>query len=281
VAVVRGRLSAVVVHALAAAAFVVVVGAGSRAYAHPLVEQGFHRYAEADFAGALEAFSQAWSANGLERDDVVRVLAGRAMVHFAMSDTLALNAALASLASLEPEYTFPREAPPELAAGLAEARERIGGQLAIEVAVAWRGPDAELTARTVHGPSGLVSRVVLHAHGAGARVQTGDDSLVVTDARGHLGYWAEAIGPGGSVLTTLGSATSPLDSSAGMPAIGVDAGGGGGALGGGNDDSSGGVTPWLWVGLGAVVVAGAVIAVLLATSGGTSDQTQPGAPFVL
>ncbi len=260
------------------AAVVAFSASASRAYAHPLVDEGYRRYSEADFSGALDSFARAWSARGLQRDDVVRVLAGRAMVYFATNDRASLQAALASLAVLEPTYAFPREAPPELAQGLDREVARARGTLGIEVTVEWRGEDAMLSSRVSHDPSRIVSAVRLYARVSGARPLTGEGTLLVPGARDGVSYWAEAIGPGGAVLATEGSESAPREAQHDGVALGVieDPSGGGATA-----DTGGGVSPWLWVGIGAVVVIGVIGTLLLVSSGGKSDSTQPGAPFVL
>nr|MDQ3038150.1 hypothetical protein [Myxococcota bacterium] len=81
-------------------------------------------------------------------------------------------------------------------------------------------------------------------------------------------YFAEAIGPGGVVLSRAGSRDAPRTWS-----------GSGAAGGGGGDDA-------LWIGLGigaGVVVLGIVIAVIAVTAApsGPSDRTQPQLPVIV
>lgn len=266
------------VAALTLVATLAVSGAPSRALAHPLVDEGYRRYSEADFSGALDAFGRAWAARGLDRTDVVRTLAGRAMVFFATNDAAGLQAALSSLAVLEPEYAFPREAPPDLAQGLASEHARVGGALAIEVTVEWRGNDAFLSSRVAHDPGHMVTAVKLHAQAAGGDAVEGEGTLLVPSAGERVSYWAEAIGPGRSVLATEGSRAAPREATQTGVALGVTEDSSAGAVDTGSGD---GISPWVWVGVGAVVVIGVVGTLLLVSSGGTSDSTQPGAPFVL
>lgn len=260
------------------ASIAVLGGSASRAYAHPLVDDGYRRYSEADFAGALDTFSRAWAATGLVRTDVVRVLAGRAMVFFATNDAAGLRSALASLASLEPAYEFPREAPPDLAQGLATERARVGGTLAIEVTVEWRGNDAFLSSRVGHDPGRMVRSVQLHARAGNGDALDGEGTLLVPDAGDSVTYWAEALGPGTAVLATQGSEAAPREATQSGVALGVTQDS---SANGRMADSGGGISPWVWVGIGAVVVIAVVGTLLLVSSGGTSDATQPGAPFVL
>ena len=264
--------------ALTLVALFAICGATTRAYAHPLVDEGYRRYSQADFSGALDTFGRAWSGSGLERRDVVRILAGRAMVFYATNDTQGMRAALASLAALEPSYAFPREAPPELAQGLAAEVARLGGALAIEVTVEWRGEDAQLSARVGHDPGRMVGTVELHARTQGAHPLEGEGTLLVAGAGQAVVYWAEAIGPGGAVLATEGSQAAPHRAPRNAVALGVPEDS---SAPGGTTDSGGGISPWIWVGIGAVVVIAVVGALLLVCSGGTTDSTQPGAPFVL
>ena len=253
---------------LASCASVAAVSIASPAWAHPLVDEGRAKYAEADLSGALDAFARAEASSDLSLDDLLTLLETRVLVQRALGDEDAAARDLRWLASVAPGHELPSEAPPEMARELEDLRASRGGPIAISVEGHATDSGVVLRARVERDPDGMVREVRIHHRELGMPWVT----TAATEARvpaGTVEHWAEAVGPGGAVLATAASAEEPRRFSV------EDHDGGEVAAG---DD---GVPLWMWIGGGAVAVGLVVIvAVLIGSGGGESDQTRPGFPSV-
>lgn len=236
---------------------VVVCGLPAGAAAQASVDEGWRRVLDADFEGAMAAFDAA-EAGPLTRAELVRILEGRAFVHFARGDEDAVAAALVRLGAIAPEHRFAPETPPELRERFAELAT--SGALELIVDVQIRDDDARLEARATGDPGGLVRHVRV-----GARVD--DDGEWVTaqdeplrlpfDRARALFFYGEALGPGGAVLARDGSRETPRL----RPGEG-----------------SGDDVPWGWIGLGVgAAVAVAVVVAIVVVVAQPADTT-PTAP---
>jgi hypothetical protein len=200
----------------------------------------------------------------------------------------AMERDLAGLAALEPGRTLPAAAPPEVlerwAAIIATAEP-----LELLAVARWEVGVVAVRAVSDGDPGGLVRRIRVGARLVGRDYALGDDrvELVTADDSG-VEYYAEAIGPGGAVVATAGSAEAPL-TSAPPPTAGMTPHTGNGGDGGGDAtlvdpepterDRGGGPSlgVWLAIGGGAVVLAAAVIiTILFATSQGDPDTALRG-----
>lgn len=241
------------------------------ALAHPRVEEGRQRLDEADFEGAMQAFSQAEREGGMTAADVARLLEGRAMVHLALGQRDGMDTALRRLASLDPDHEFAPGVRPEIRARF----EALGDAERLALDVDAEPGDGGLVVRAEirHDPAGLVEEVAVGGRTASAGEQSGAGGEVLLRALSGetVEYWVRALGPGGAIVAEAGTPDTPL--SARMPGdASLEVAGPG--------DGDGDRPPWLIIGAaagGALVVA-VVIAILVASSGGSSDRTQPTAP---
>jgi hypothetical protein len=265
--------------------------AASTALAHPLVDQGVRHYEQARFDRALRAFRRAEAGDDLTRDDLLLLLSTRALVHHADGEQEAMEADLLRLATLEPDHALPASAPPRVRRAFERIRARISEPLTLQVDIGRTDHGLRLAARVRGDDAGLVQRVSLFARTGASfeaaeraemEVEVGDDEAVE--------YYAEAVGPGGAVVVTEGTAESPRSVT---PAT-LDAAGSGGVSAGlvtetrmrrrgpavelddDVEETSSSPLPWL-VG-GALAAVAAVVAVILLTGGSQTDETVLSAP---
>lgn len=238
---------------------------------HPQVQEGRRLHAEADFAGALRAYAAAEAAEDLAREDLIALLEGRALVHYALDDRDATLATLRALASIDPAHEFPADVPPEVRAAFVQARQSTGGErvrLRIEREDVAGG--VALRAVVAGDVGNLVREVVITARVSrerGGEWESGAGGILQLDAGDGsvVEYYAVAEGPGGAPVATLGTARAPRSFTLGAADGGLGAGGAGG--------EGGGTSPWIFVGIGAGVVAVGVVAAILIAGGGAGDQT--------
>jgi len=290
-AVVRGGRShgrfgapvmAVVAFALALAGHALV--APSTAAAHPLVDEGRRRFEQADFEGALDAFARAESATDLTRDDVIDLLEARALVHLGMGSPEAMRADLSRLVTIAPDHEWDARVAPDVRAAFLEIRGRSPGPLRLVAHAEAVAGGVSVRAEVVHDRASLVRRVQVSARRAGrAWTRVSDAPLVLPSVAGELvEYYAEAIGPGGAVLATAGTSGAPLHAATRARASeeqGAMSAGATSPSTSARDSDGGGLSPWIWIGIGAAVVAAGVLVALLVTGAiGGDPDTQP-SPF--
>jgi hypothetical protein len=261
----RGAASALVAVAC------LLVAAGARAE-HPRVVEGQRLYGQADFAGALRAFAAAESSEDLSRGDLIALLEGRALVHFALDAREEATADLTALASVDPAHEFSGETPPEVRNEFASARRRTGGErVRVRIETEQSAGGVSLRAAVAGDVARLVREVVITARAGSGEWESGAGGILRVDApRGtRVEYYAVAEGPGGAPVATLGTQSAPQAMVMGGTAplgVGRD---------GDLDDRDGGGAAWLWIGVAAgVVVVAAVVTALLITSSAESDQTR-------
>jgi len=281
-------------------ALLVVVCAPGVAYAHPLLDEGERKYEDADFQGALDAFARAEQASDLTRDDLVRLYTRRAMVHHAMQHPEELEADVFRLAHLDRALRLPRAAPPAVRRAYEQAVARVSGTLRVDVEVESMPGGTRLVARVSDDNAGLVQSLRVRARVAGGPWRrTERAALEVPAAAGAtVEYVAEAIGPGGAVLTHAGTDDAPLRTTlapalveAATPATttataGSAASGGSAAASGTSSPAipgaplrvdEGGAPVWPWLVAGGVVLAAAVVVVaLFVVPGPAGDQPVSG-----
>ncbi len=184
----------------------------SSAWAHPLVDEGEALLGEARFAEALERFERASQGDDLRREDVLRMLEGRALAHRALGDDAAMAEHLVMLAALDPTHAFPDHVPPEVQWRFRVLSERSPGRLRVRVGVRFRDGEVILTTTLEGDPGGLVRSVSLSGREPGGEwhgATDGDLTLPVGTSR-ELEYHVTVVGPGGAPLVEQGSAATPL-----------------------------------------------------------------------
>ncbi len=254
-------------------AFLWLVGPVGVAFAHPDVDEGKELLMEAEFERALEAFARAEERDDLTREDLVELLGARSLAHLAMDDAGALRQDLRQLASLDPEHRWGREAPPELSEAFAQTLEVVDGIVGVRSETEGVPGGVSIDAETSNDHGNLVRELRVFTRSGGGSWHRRRGGTQAAPAGQRLDYYVEAIGPGGAVLASEGSRDEPLRS---QPALG------GGSLIRASDDDEGGISPWVWVGIGAgvLVAAGVVLAILLIGNASPSG-TQPESPLVI
>lgn len=178
------------------------------ASAHAQVDRGWELYAQAEFAGALEAFDEAEARESLDLDQWVRLLEGRALVFFALEDVDAMRATLARLARVAPDHALAPDAPPEIARAFLDARSEVAEPLRLELEGEREDGGYRLRASLVGDRGDLVLSVRTFGRPEGGEWSQSDQTLrVQADA---VEAYAEALGPGGARVRTRGSSDDPL-----------------------------------------------------------------------
>jgi len=263
------------------------------AHAHPLVERGVERYYHADMRAAERSFRQATEASDLTRDDLVQLLLYRALVRFAASDWTSVDADLRALASLDPQRSLPPEAPPPVVERWDRVRRTITEPLSVDVR-ATAVPEGAVLRAEAHGDvGGLVRAVRIHARVASRAWSTdnGPEAHVAAPSGSRLAYYAEAIGPGGAVVATVGTRATPRTLEVNVsPASGTseprvvavprDRASSSSILTAGDEqrdeDEGGSSTAWWIVGIGGAVLAAAVVGVAIAINDDPDGATVVG-----
>lgn len=264
-----GRLHIV----LLGGALIVGIGA-SPARAHPLVDEGRRLFGAADFEGALAALERAYQSDELTLAELVELLETRVLVYQALGNAQGTEAALRTLAAVAPDHAFAPEVPPGAGRRFREIVASRPGTLGVDVRREESGDTVRFEGVVRNDPDGVARAVRLHAHAGDGEWQSaeGELSLALED-RDAAAWYAEVIGPGGTVLATEGSRAAPRRFVVGGAAVGDGAS----PL---TTEPGDGTMPWLWMGIGgaALVVTAAVVLVLIGSSGET--QTRVDGPAV-
>lgn len=253
--------------AVALVAFAVVLLAPALALAHPLVDEARARFDEAEFEASIRALDRAERAGDLSMDDLVQVLQLRILCEVALGRGNRVEDAAERILSLDPARSLGGEMPPEVHELADRIRARLGGRLSISASF---DPDAGRIITAIdHDPGRLVREVRIHSRRAGDeryRTTTGDEAEA---PESPLEFYAQAIGPGGVVIATDGTAGEPRTHGAEADFQ--------------TESSDGGVSPWLWIGLGAGVaaIAGVIIAIVVVASSEESNLSRPSYPAVV
>jgi hypothetical protein len=236
------------------AAMALVLSYAAPAFAHPLVERARESYAQGDFEAAAITLEAIGDDAGLSADDLVALLEIRALARRALGDDRGAEDALATLASLRPSHRFGPEVPPEVQDQFARLR---GDRISIEARAHVANGELVVRARTTD-PARLIRRVRIAVRAAGAwSEEDGTERRIATGSE-STEWYAEAIGPGGAIVASFGSAGDPHVASG---AIAV---------------ASGGFDPWPLIGITAGILAagGIVLAIVLAFTAGTDTRVE-------
>lgn len=191
--------------------FLLALLAPGSVHAHPRVERAVELARMANFEAALHAFEEAEAAEDLQRDDLLELYEARALVHFALSNHVELEADLGRLASLDPERQLGGEFPPEIATTFRELAAEQPGLLTVVVTPSTDRGRIRLQAHTENDIRQLVTRTTIHGRVDGGpwRRLRGDTLEVDADGLSEIEYYAVAIGAGGVHVAALGSEESP------------------------------------------------------------------------
>lgn len=180
----------------------------STASAQSPVDAGWRLYEEAEFAAALEAFDEAEARESLTLQEWIRLLEGRALVHFARGELDAMRATLDRMARVAPDHALATDAPPEIVRAFLEARESITQPLRLELRGERQEGAFELEA-SLQGDRGdlvLSLRTFARPEG-GAWTQSDERIRIEADV---VEAYAEALGPGGALVRARGSSSEPM-----------------------------------------------------------------------
>jgi hypothetical protein len=248
-----GLLAAVCVHV-----------ASATAYAHPKVDEARQRLEAAEFDAALRLLAEAEAGSELTREDALRLLELRALVHLALNEDEAAVETLRVLAVLSPEHALPPQTSPDLVAALKRARESAPAAPRLVVERALLPDGVRVSAAVEDDQLGVARSLRLWTRIAGQpwRSTLATETLVAAAPGQRVEYRADALGIGGAPV--LSSEPGSLLVPAGRERVAAE--------------GVGGTSPWLYAGVlgGALAVGGAVaMIVLLGQSDGSSTQLSP------
>ena len=235
------------------------------------LEQARQLFWEARFEDALAAADRAEQGDDLTREDLIALYELRAQIERGQRDRDGMRAALERLAAVDPDHEFGRAIPPDIVALFDELRADASAPIAVDARAEPRSDGAVVHATAAEDPLGLVREVRVHARQPGGEWQTGTSPLETGSAT--VEYYAEAVGPGGAVIASAGTADAPRSASVAVQMDGEEPAEA--PVEQPSDDGTGMEIPWLWVGAGAGAVALLAIVIALLASGG-GDDAPPG-----
>lgn len=246
--------------------------------AHPDLDKAIASAEEAEFEAALSGFERAIASGTLNRDELITLLAERALVLHALGQRGALAWDLATLALIEPGHDLGRRAPPELVSAFADAAARQGAAVKIRASCAPSGAGLNVTARVTGLSDPSLASVRIHTRqGRGDDIiHDGTEAEVSVPAGETLRFSAELVGLGQVVLAQDGSPEEPKLCES--PTLGEPS-----AVAVGTTRQDGKSNKlWWWLGAGGVVAIAAVtVGVVVAKSGDdSSSDTSVGKPMV-
>jgi len=229
------------------------------------LDQARTHLANADFARAVRAYDRAEANDTLDRDALVSLYEGRATAHWALGHEDLARSDLRALGSIDPEHTFPPEAPPALREAFTQsAHDAIRMSITVDRSSSSTTVSAEVNA----DPAGLVRSLRWHGRVADGEWQT-EASATMTIDSDHVEAYVEAIGPGGAVVARADLPAAPVETAeiltppTATPTPTTPAP---------NND-------WLWAGIaigaGAAVIAIVVIIAIVATLPNDATQLAP------
>ena len=226
------------------------------------------RYEEADFEAALAALARAERGSDLDADGAVELFRLRALVHLGMGDQDGMREAVRALMLIRPSVELDETTPPEVR----QAADAIRGELSplrVEALLEPTDEGARIDAEVQGDVAGLVRAIRVHTRVAGGSWLTGEPPVSLDVPSGaQLSYRAEALGPGGAVIASDGTADDPRTWTSTAEVT---------------EDDEGSGSTWAIVGIGGALAVGLAVVLVVVLSGGGSDNenTQPTLPMAL
>jgi hypothetical protein len=241
----------------AALVVLLVQGGVATARAHDGVDRARALLEEARFDDALELADEVERGGGLDRAALLDVLEVRAVAAHALGRHADALTALRTLASVAPSHVLGPQVNPQLRERFDELRAETD-PLRVEVTEESDGAAVVLRAEVTGDTLSLVRRVDVNARtGDEWRTEEGSIRLEGDDLRVRVAWYAEAFGPGGAVVATEGTRAEPR--------IFVPSGVG----------EDGGLSPWIFVGIGAGVLVVAAVIIIAAVAASSGDPQTP------
>ena len=241
------------------------------ALAHPLLDQGKRLAADLEFDAALSAFDKALASGTLSKDELVQLLAERALVLHALRRKDALVNDFVWLSALAPDFRLDLRAAPELTALWTSIRDQGRGPLRVALVQEPAGAGEVAARAELRGtvPEGARARLFLRREGERFAPLALPELHESGKAGTTLEVYAQALALGDVVVAQDGDADQPLRLTLSQPTKGAASG---------SDEHQPSWARrhrgWLIGGAALVVVAAAVVTgVLVAEARGTSDQT--------
>lgn len=181
-----------------------------RVGAHPAVDEGIEAANDARFDDALRAFDRAFSATDLTREELVRMLVQRAIVHAAVRATADLDADLRALVMLDPAFALPQIAPPNVRRRFEAVRMEPRATPAMDVTVGFTATGTTFAVRVTGIDASLISRIRVFARAPrGVFVSAEGPSAELAVGSQTVEWYAEVLGPGGVRLLHEGEEGAP------------------------------------------------------------------------
>lgn len=262
----------------AALALALVLALPALARAHPAVDRATALVLDGDYEAARPAIEAALARDDLSRDDLVALLEARALMLHGAGDAAGLDATLSALASFAPTHTFGPRFPPDLAARSVAIGRTMQGRLRVRASQVPSAVGVRLEASVEHDRASIVRRLRVRVFDARLGQWREAEPPVEAAAGRELLAFVEAIGPGGAVIATEGSADAPIR----VRGPGFEESGPASAPSGAtSSDDGGGVSPWVVVGIvaAALAVVGAVVALSIYAVENPIVEWQPTIPM--
>jgi hypothetical protein len=201
-----------ILHKLGLAALIsALLALAAPVHAHPDLDEGRRLAGELEFEPALAAFERALASGGLTREELIELLAERALLLHALHRHNDLVEDFVWLSALDPDHRLDLRAPPDLTAIWTSVRDQGRGALKVSLAAhATEGGELDVKA-SLSGtlPEGARARIALRQ--PGGSWQTIDSSeLREVLPEGGLELYAEALGLGHVVVARDHGPDGPL-----------------------------------------------------------------------
>lgn len=186
--------------------------AASTAKAHPLLDEARRHMDAAEFEAAVDVLGQVDATEGLSRESLVELFEIRAMASHALRKRRAMHNDMQRLCALAPRHDLARVFPPEMHAAYKKACRGRSKALSLIASALPVSGGVQIDVDVRHSAPGLVREVLLWARTDGSdeySVAKGDPARVRAPSGATVEYFAQALGPGGTVVAQLGTPSRP------------------------------------------------------------------------